>query len=121
MTTMNVTEPSFPLLHYIRRLSDGGVTMSLSEILKNQDFMICSTFWYHHFNADGHNHEGLFQLLNGRIEPHIGHDGQQYGYDYYWTMFNFDACEVCERFCWGDAPYFYVVYDDQEGYGNERY
>ncbi len=57
----------FPLWDYIHRLS-GGCRLPLSKVLENQDKLPYSTFWYHTPNADGHNHEALFQLLWGYIE-----------------------------------------------------
>src|SRR5579859_2958421 len=46
-------DTQFPLLEYIRELSEGS-TVSLPEILKYQDGLPYSTYWYHTFNADGH-------------------------------------------------------------------
>src|SRR5258708_34602915 len=101
-------ETQFPLLNYIRRMS-GGYSISLSEALSEQDKMPHSTLWSHHFNADGQNHEGIFQLLIGQIGP----DDR-----FFWTLFNFDTCQVSERTCWGSEPRFFVVRDSDEDESN---
>lgn len=92
----------FPLLEYIRKVSD-NCEVRLSRALQHQDIDTGNSLWYHHFQGNGKNQEGLYQFLYGRIEN---------GSHYYWTMINFETGEIAQRYCWGGEPSFYVVGDD---------
>jgi len=56
----------------------------------------------------------LMQVMSMKIAPHIGNDGESYGNDYEWEVFDFVTCELRRFHCWGCRPHFYVLLDEDD-------